>query len=116
MKRISTVLFSLAVATGTPVVAQAADDNASRYNLVYSSSDFNSPAAVVALHDRIVKTAKSHCPSYFVSRSMADTRACVRDVVSDLIKVINNPMLSAYSSGNSVQEVTADAGVPDSRS
>lgn len=116
MTRITTVLFSLAIATGAPVVATAAEDHASRYNLVYSSADFSSPAAVEALHQRIVKTAKSHCPSYFVSRSMADTRACVRDVVNDLVKVINNPMLSAFASGRTVQEVAADAPVIDSKS
>lgn len=116
MKRITTVLFSLAVATGTPVVANAAESDASRYNLVYSNSDFTSPAAVEALHNRIVETAKSHCPSYFVSRSMADTRACVRDVVNDLVKVINNPMLSSYASGKTVQEVAAEAAVTNSRS
>jgi UrcA family protein len=116
MKRVNTVLFIMAVTTGAPVFAIAAEDKASRYNLVYSTSDFSSPAAVEALHKRIVRTAKSHCPSYFVSRSMADTRACVRDVVNDLVKVINNPMLSAFSPGKTVQEVAAEAAVTDSKS
>lgn len=115
MKRITTVLFSLAVAIGSPVVAEAAQGNAANYNLVYSTSDFSSPAAVEALHERIVPTAKSHCPSYFVSRSMADTRDCVRDVVNDLVKVINNPMLS-YTAGNTVQEVAGDAARSGSKS
>jgi UrcA family protein len=116
MMRITKVLFSLVIATGTPVVALAAEDSASRYNLVYSNSDFSSPAAVEALHERIVDTAKSHCPSYFVSRSMADTRACVRDVVSELVKVINNPMLTSYAAGNSVQEVAGEASSTGSKS
>lgn len=108
MKRITTVLFSMAIATGTPVVALAADNDASRYNLVYSTADFSSSAGVEALHKRILDTAKSHCPSYFVSRSMSDTRACVRDVVSDLVRVINNPMLTAYAEGRRSVELAGD--------
>ena len=116
MKRFTTAVFSLVITTGLPVLTHAADSAAARYNLVYTTADFNSPASVQALHERIVKTARSHCPSYFVSRSMADTRTCVRDVVSNLVRVIDNPRLNAYAQGDTFLEVAGDTGPADSKS
>lgn len=111
MKRFSTVLFSLGLATGLPVLAHAERDDTSTYRLSYSTSDLSSADRVAELHARIEKTAREHCPSYFTSRSISDTRNCVREVTGDLVKRINNPRLTAYAAGEKSVEL-ADATTP----
>ena len=72
---------------------------ADEYKLAYSASDLNSIESVQDLHVEIVETAKSHCPSYTSTRSLADRRACVDDVVTDLVEKVDSPVLTAYHQG-----------------
>ena len=76
--------------------AYAADDE---YVLTYSADDFQSVETVKDLYQRVRNVARNHCPSYFRSRDLAGTTACVDDVVNDLIDNINHPALSAYQDG-----------------
>lgn len=108
MKRFSTVLFSLSLAAGLPMVTHADDKDDSTYSLTYSAADLSSREGVAALHQKIEKTARDHCPSYFSIRSISDSRACVRDVSNDLVKSIDNPQLTAYAAGEEMVEM-ADA-------
>lgn len=111
-----TVLLIVGLAMTLPGVAFAEKPNSSNYNLVYSQADFSSVASVQELHAKIVRTARSHCPSYFSTRSLADTRRCVRDVVTDLVRVINHPQLTAYAHGDGVMKLAADLDDPDAQS
>lgn len=91
MKRFSTVLLTLTLATGLSISGYADQKEYSSYSLSYSSPDLSTSQRVADLHSRIEKTAREHCPTYFESRSMSDTRNCVRDVTSDLVGQIDNP-------------------------
>jgi len=116
MKRISTVILSVALTAGLHSAAQADQEESNRYSVVYSTSDFSSNDNVAQLHRKIVKTAKAHCPSYFTTRSLADVNSCVRDVVADLVRNIDNPQLTAYAAGESTVELAAETDDGDSQS
>ena len=116
MNGIRTTLLIVGLAMTLPGVAIAEKPNGSNYNLVYSQADFSSAASVQELHAKIVRTARSHCPSYFSTRSLADTRSCVRDVVTNLVRIINHPQLTAYAQGDGVMKLAADLDVPDAPS
>ena len=73
---------------------------ASEYSFSYNSSELRTIESVQSLHQEIVKTAKEHCPSYMQTRSLADRRNCVNDVVSDLVQKVDNPTLTAYHQGD----------------
>lgn len=111
-----TTLLIVGLAMTLPGVTFAEKPNNSNYNLVYSQADFSSAASVQELHAKIVRTARSHCPSYFSTRSLADTRSCVRDVVTNLVRIINHPQLTAYAQGDGVMKLAADLDVPDAPS
>ena len=111
-----TMLVIVGLALVLPGEAFAEKPNSSNYNLVYSQADFSSAASVQELHAKIVRTARSHCPGYFSTRSLADTRSCVRDVVTNLVRVINHPQLTAYAQGDGVMKLAADLDDPDAQS
>ena len=94
--------------------AAAADPN--EYTLVYSKSDFTNYQNVAELHKKIVRTARAHCPSYFTTRALADRNACVKDVVADLVRVIDNPKLTAYAEGDTSLRIAGDTSDVDDRS
>lgn len=79
------------------------------YSVKISEKDFASTDRVAALHERIRRTAARVCPSYFVSRGLAEVSKCRRDVEADLISRINHPVLSAYVNGDSPVQVAAAA-------
>ncbi len=116
MNERKTTLLILGLAVLLPGAALAEKPSSSNYNLVYSEADFSSAAAVQELHTKIVRTARSHCPSYFTTRSLADTRSCVRDVVTNLVRVIDHPQLTGYAHGDGVLKLAADLDGPDSQS
>ncbi len=91
-----------------------ADPN--EYTLVYSKSDFANYSSIAELHEKIVKTAKAHCPSYFTTRSLADVNACVSEVVDDLVRVIDNPKLTAYAEGDTSLRIAGDTTAADDNS
>ncbi len=91
-----------------------ADPN--EYTLVYSKSDFANYSSIAELHEKIVKTAKAHCPSYFTTRSLADVNACVSEVVDDLVRVIDNPRLTAYAEGDTSLRIAGEATPVDDNS
>lgn len=99
-----------------PGMALAGNPGSSNYNLVYSDTDFSSDASVQALHAKIVRTARSHWRSYFISRALADTRSCVRDVVTNLVRVIGHPQLTDYAQGEGVMKLAADLNESESQS
>lgn len=111
-----TTILIVGLAMALPGVALAEKPNSSNYNLVYSQADFSDAASVQELHTKIVRTARSHCPSYFSTRSLADTRSCVRDVVTNLVRVINHPQLTAYAQGDGLMKLAADLDSPDAQS
>jgi UrcA family protein len=116
MNGIKTTLLIFGLAITLPGVAFAERPGSSNYNLVYTEADFSSAASVQELHAKIVRTARSHCPSYFSTRSLADTRSCVRDVVTNLVRVINRPQLTAYAQSNGVMKLAADLDGSDAQS
>ncbi len=116
MTQIKTTLLIFGFVIVLPGLAIAEKPSNSNYNLVYSKADFSSAESVQELHTKIVRTARSHCPSYFTTRSLADTRSCVRDVVTNLVKVINHAQLTAYAQGDGVLKLVADLDGPDSQS
>ena len=86
------------------------------YALVYSASDFQSSQSIRDLHKKIVHTAKDHCPSYFVTRSLPDVTRCVEEVVQNLVRVIDNAELSAYAEGDTGLRVAQEIISVDDRS
>ena len=86
--------------------AYAGDDE---YVMTYSADDFQSVETVKELYQRVRTIAREHCPSYFRSRDLAGSTACVDDVVSDLISSINHPALSAYQDGEDEVRVALEA-------
>ena len=115
MKRLAfPSLVASAVALSVASTTAFADPN--EYSLMYSKSDFTSHQGVVELHEKIVRTAKAHCPSYFTTRSLADVNACVEEVVNDLVKVIDNPQLTAYAEGDTDLRVAGESVQPRDRS
>ena len=72
---------------------------ANDYSFSYSPSELETIESVQSLHGEIVETAKEHCPSYNSTRSLADRRNCVNDVVSDLVQKVDSPVLTAYHQG-----------------
>ncbi len=91
-----------------------ADPNS--YSLVYSKADFADQNGVAELHRKIVRTARQHCPNYFTTRSLADVNACVREVVDDLVQVIDNDSLTAYAQGETALRIAGDPSLTDDRS
>ena len=77
------------------------------FSMKYSSADFQDAKSVEELYQRIRVTAREHCPSYSVSRSLADRRACVDDVSEQLVSKIDHPVLTAFVNGESPVEVAA---------
>ena len=116
MNDIKTTLLIFGLVIAMPGVVFAERPNSSYYNLVYSEADFSSAVSVQELHAKIVRTARSHCPSFFTTRSLADTRSCVRDVVTNLVRVIDHPQLTAYAQEDGVLKLAADLDGPDSQS
>ncbi len=116
MKHLQSILLILGLGLALPGLVNAGKADSSNYNLVYSAADFSSAQTVQELHTKIVRTARSHCPGYFTSRSLADTRSCVRDVVKDLVRVIDHPQLTAYAQGDGVMKLAADLDATDSQS
>ncbi|MCP5178789.1 MAG: UrcA family protein [Pseudomonadales bacterium] len=113
MKRLplATLNFpTLTFATLTLALSASAFGHASDadYSLVYRNADFATYENVRDLHQRIVKTAKAHCPSYFTTRSLSDVNTCVRDVVENLVRSIDNPRLTAYDAGQPAFDVASE--------
>ena len=99
--------FSGAVVLGTAgllgaSLAQAGDLS---YSVSVNERDFVSAAKVRQLHQRIRRTAAKVCPSYFVSRSLAESSQCRREVEADLVARIGHPALTAYVSGGEKLQV-----------
>ncbi len=86
------------------------------YSLVYSKSDFANYQSVADLHKKIVRTAKEHCPSYTVTRSLHDVNSCVTDVIDDLVRVIDNPQLTAYAEGDTSLQIAGESPESSDRS
>ena len=106
--------FPSLVAACTLSASAFADPN--QYSLVYSKSDFANYTSVAELHEKILRTAKAHCPSYFKTRALNDVNSCVNDVVQDLVRVIDNPRLTAYAEGDTSIRVAGEAPEPKDRS
>lgn len=66
------------------------------YSVTIQEDDFSSTAAVAKLHERIKQVSVAVCPRYFVSRNLAATAKCRREVQADLVARINHPVLDAY--------------------
>jgi len=116
MTRSKTTRLILGLVIALPGVLHAEKADSSNYNLVYSAADFSSAQTVQELHTKIVRTARTHCPSYFTTRSLADTRSCVREVVINLVRVIDHPQLTAYAQGEGVLKLAADLDGTDAQS
>lgn len=90
---------------GVPLLALVAlSINASvvadtKYSISYTSEDFRSIEAVQALHARIRIVAKESCPSFFVTRDIADSRRCIVQVTDEIIQKVDHPLLQAYIEG-----------------
>ena len=73
--------ITIAALTMTFAGAAAAD----QFRFVYTESDFSSPSAVEALHDRIQASARSYCNRQFLKTGhLSQVRVCVDDVVTAL--------------------------------
>ena len=92
MKKLITCLFGVSIAfSAAHALAQDFE-----YALTYSANDLATPEGVAALHTRIAKTARKHCPTYREIGSIKDAHACVDGVVSDLVSKVDHPDLTAY--------------------
>jgi UrcA family protein len=80
-------------------IAQLAGAEAGAYSLAYTVEGLQTPQGVATLHKRIVRTARDHCPTYREVGSIKDSRACVSEVVDDLIEKVDHEALTAYHRG-----------------
>ncbi|MEM1434137.1 MAG: UrcA family protein [Pseudomonadota bacterium] len=94
-RRLSTTLIGSVAGL---LLAGAAQADIS-YSIKVSEKDFQNTAKVAELHKRIRRTAAEVCPSYFVSRGLAEVQQCRRDVEADLVSRIDHPVLTAYVNG-----------------
>ncbi|MEM6708502.1 MAG: UrcA family protein [Pseudomonadota bacterium] len=107
--RNTTIRQRLAIAALAVCGAGAAHAGDMDYSINVSDKDFKSGATVVALHQRIRRTARSVCPSYFVSRGLAESARCRREVEADLVARIAHPALTAYVRGGEQLQVAERA-------
>jgi len=83
--------------------AMAADE----YQLTYSKQELGSHQGVAALHERVLRTAKDICPSYFELRDLRRMRGCMQEVADDLLAKIDHPRLTSYHHGGAELRVAA---------
>lgn len=116
MTALHTAALTVGLIMALPGIVHAGKTSSSNYDLVYSRADFRSPQTIQELHARIVRKARSHCPSYFITRSLADTRNCVRDVVNHLIQVIDHPQLTAFTQDDALPRLATEKAGTDTQS
>ena len=109
MKKLALAVLSVACfAAGSAI----ADEN--QYAISYSNQELSNHEGVAAVHQRIMRTAKQHCPSYSQVRDLRRVRSCVSEVADDLVTKIAHPQLSSYHSGDSdVRVATMTQGASD---
>lgn len=83
---------------------------ANEYAVSFSQDELVSYEGVGQVHARIVETAKDYCPTYAEVRSVSTVRACVNDVVADLVSKVNDPLMTAYHNGDLEPQQVADRG------
>ncbi len=88
---------ALTVNAHPPQVRTQTEPN--HYQLAYSAQDFQSVDTVKSLHERIVRTARQFCPTWYETGSISLVNICVNDVVDDLVGKIERPSLDAYVRG-----------------
>ena len=76
------------------------------YTITYREAELTSIEGRIAVHERIVKAAKNHCPNYNRTKSLGDIANCVDDVVSDLVEKIDHPQFTAFVNGE-LNNITA---------
>jgi UrcA family protein len=106
MKNLATVVlgFTMFGAAGA-----MADVGAKEYSLEYSGQELVTYEGVVELHERILHTAKQHCPSFSVVRSVRRVQTCVSEVADDLVAKVDHPQLTSYHHGDGELRVAAVA-------
>ena len=75
------------------------------YAVGFKAEELNSFQGVKSVHAQIEQVAKDHCPSYREIRSLADVRSCRAEVVADLVNKVDNPNLTAFHSGEAVEQI-----------
>ncbi len=88
--------FAVVMVAGLVSTASASSKD---YEWSYSANDFASPGAVKRLHSRMLAEAREHCPSYRITRDLRGARSCVGNVLNDMVRKIDHPLLNAYVEG-----------------
>ncbi|MEM7099805.1 MAG: UrcA family protein [Pseudomonadota bacterium] len=71
----------------------------SEYAITYQKAELNSVEGRTSVHERVLKAAKAHCPSYHRTKSLRDVANCIDDVVADLVVKIDHPGFTAFVNG-----------------
>ena len=105
-----------AVAMFVSALLLSSNAAAEDYVVTYKHVELTNAQGVADVHNRIVKAAKRYCPTYSKIRSNQEVRACINDVVEDLVSKVNHPQLtSLHESGSAVSIAEADATAIGSR-
>ncbi len=87
---------------------------ANEYAMSYSNAELASADGVKDVHERIVKVAKLYCPTYSQVRNHREVRACVDEVVNDLVNKVDHPSLTSFhNTDNSVRVASAEDVQPN---
>jgi UrcA family protein len=106
MKKIALALGALVLSTSV---------FASDFRFSYDASEFSTPEKFAAFHDRLESAARSYCVSqYLENGSSAEAKlhahhdhfekACLNDLVSDVVEKIGDQRLVAYVTQQSGQQ------------
>lgn len=82
------------------------------YAVSYSQKELTSAQGVQAVHARIVREAKRHCPDYSTIRRIREVTLCVEEVVSDLVDKVNHPELSRYHANDEGYRIASEQSRP----
>lgn len=93
------------LALAAPVSGDAAANTS--YQLSYSPSELKSAESVRALHLRIRRIALAHCPDYSVTRGLNERASCIKDVESDLVSQVDNPLLTKIHTGDATLSIAS---------
>ena len=82
-----------------PVAKAEEATSSSEYVLTYSYAELTSDSGRDLVLRRIVRAAKSYCPSYSKVRSLDAVRTCIEGVVEDLVAKVGDQEFIAFVEG-----------------
>lgn len=88
------------VAVAAALLGTSAGALADEYGVSYSRAELATQQGVETVHARIVRAAQNYCPLYKRTNSISDHRACVAEVVADLVEKVDHAALTDLHQGD----------------